>query len=575
MIGYSRLVAEYELETISGYRTLFQELLEPSVKDAQGRVFKTLGDGFLADFSSASSAVECAVGIQGGVSKRGMRIGGQTLSLRIGIHLGETIEDGDDLLGDTVNIASRLEAIASPGGICVSSPVYERVRNETSLRFRSIGPQRLKNIPGLVKVWQVDDPAAPAPKIEQLSGRPSIVVLPFDNLSSAPDQDFFADGLVEDITTALSRFTALFVVARNSAFAYQGAARNLRNVGRELGVRFAVEGSVRCSGRKIRVSAQLIETETGMQVWANRWDRDISDLFTVQDELTTSIVGVLEPEIRKTVRNKALQRPIIDLNAWELVHRGWAELSDWTPDGLERGKSMFQQAIKLDPEFADAYGWLAVAYANEVAYGFTNDIVGNVNLGVETAKRCQALQPHHEGAQYALGFLLAVSGAVDDALAMLELAIERNPNNVYLYLARALARQFKTPVDGAKISQDGMNCLRRSPNDLGAWSFYFMIAFGRMLDDPRDPERLALQAIEQACNQQYTGHPALMLAAVLAVKSKPDLAKRRLDQVLELYPGLSAASFKGFWDDPAWELLMENSTQEIALLVSLGLPESN
>src|SRR5215212_4985033 len=298
VVGYSRLVGLDEAGTVRTLRE-HRACLDPIVESQGGRIVKSTGDGILAEFPSIVAAVECAVAVQNLMADRNASVPeDRRMLLRIGINLGDVLVEGNDILGDGVNVAARLESIAEPGGICVSEAAYQQVRDKLDLSFEDFGEQRLKNIARPIRAFPaILDGAAPFKPELPLPDKPSIAVLPFQNMSGDPEQDYFADGMVEDLITALSRIRELFVIARNSSFTYRGRAVDVKQVGRELGVRYVLEGSVRRAGQRVRVNAQLIDAETGGHLWADRLDREVTDIFALQDELTTELVGVLGLEL--------------------------------------------------------------------------------------------------------------------------------------------------------------------------------------------------------------------------------------------------------------------------------------
>jgi TolB-like protein/class 3 adenylate cyclase len=297
VVGYSRLVRGDEEGTILALRTLREELIEPKVKEYRGRIVKLMGDGILIEFASVVDAVACAATVQQGIAERD--IGGRGIVFRIGINLGDVIIDGDDIQGDGVNVAARLEALSEPGGMCISEAVYEQVRDRLDLQFESLGSQQVKNIDRAVQAWKWHDTrtgsggeAAPTSSVKEAKSqeRPSIAVLPFNNMSSDPEQEYFADGVVEEILTSLAKLPWLFVIARNSSFTYKGKAVDIKQVGRDLGVRYVLEGSIRKAGGRIRMTGQLIDTTTGSHLWADRYDGSLEDIFELQDQITSNVV---------------------------------------------------------------------------------------------------------------------------------------------------------------------------------------------------------------------------------------------------------------------------------------------
>jgi adenylate cyclase len=339
--GYSRLMGADEEGTLERLKALRRDLIDPKIAEHHGRIVKTTGDGLLGEFASAVDAARCAVEIQREMAGRAdPALLDQRIELRIGIHVGDIIIEGDDIFGDGVNIAARLEALAESGGVLVSRTVHDQVRDRLEISFEDLGERELKNIARPVHVFRVakaEPRKAPIPEAAlALPAKPSIAVLPFSNMSGDPEQEYFADGIVEDILTGLSRLTWLFVIARNSSFTYKGQHVDVRQVGRELGVRYVLEGSVRKGGERIRVTGQLIEAETGNHLWADRYDRALEDVFAIQDEITESVIGCIQPEVYAAEHDRAKRKPPQSLDAWESFIRAMCSSSAGTPTRAPR-----------------------------------------------------------------------------------------------------------------------------------------------------------------------------------------------------------------------------------------------
>ena len=367
--GYSRLMAEDEeatLRTLGAYRTAISDL----VAEHGGRIFGTAGDSVIVEFASAVNSVRAGVAIQRALERRNADLPkGRRMEFRIGINLGDVVAEGDDLLGDGVNVAARLQEVANPAGICISSSVQEQIEGKLQFPLTPLGERSLKNIPRPVSVYRVDwDVDAPTTK-DALSGgpltlpdKPSIAVLPFQNMSGDAEQDYFADGMVEEIITALSRMRWLFVIARNSSFTYKGRAVDVKQVGRELGVRYVLEGSVRKAGNRVRITGQLIDTSTGAHLWAERFDGGLEDIFDLQDQVTASVVGAIAPKLEQAEIERAKRKPTESLDAYDYFLRGMAAFHQWTREGNNEALPLFYKAIELDPNFASAYGMAARCY---------------------------------------------------------------------------------------------------------------------------------------------------------------------------------------------------------------------
>src|SRR5712692_381402 len=394
--GYSRLMGLDEAGTA---RTLHEHraAVDPIVAHHGGRIVKTTGDGVLLEFPSIVAAVDCAVVVQNLMRERNRDVPEeQRMLFRIGINLGDVLIDGDDILGDGVNIAARLEGIAEPGGICVSDDVYRQVSGKLDVSFEDIGNQQLKNIARPVHAYRgsfIDVPTSrTSASILPLPDKPSIAVLPFTNMSGDPEQDYFADGMVDDIITALSHFKALFVIARNSSFTYKGRAVDVKVVGRELGVRYVLEGSVRKAANRVRITGQLVDTATGAHLWADRFDGGLDDIFDLQDQVTESVVGAIAPAVEKAEIERAKRKPTASLDAYALYLRGLAKLYQITNrQANDEALRLFNSAIELDPDFASAYGRAAHCYAIARAYGWISGTGSEIAEVTRLAQRAVEL----------------------------------------------------------------------------------------------------------------------------------------------------------------------------------------
>src|ERR1700726_1482337 len=362
--GYSRLMGADEEGTLARLKAYRRELIDPNIAEHRGPIVKTTGDGLLVEFASPVEAVRCAGEIQRAMREReGSLPEDRRIEIRVGINPGDVIIDEDDVYGDGVNIAARLEALADPGGVVISSAVFEQVRDRVSDSFEDLGDQQVKNIARAVRVYrlaQLPTPASPmAVSLLPLPDKPSIAVLPFANMSGDPEQEYFADGMVEEIITALSRIRWLFVIARNSSFTYKGQAVDVKQVGRELGVRYVLEGSVRKAGGRVRITAQLIEVISGAHLWADRFDGSLEDVFELQDKVAVSVAGVIEPALRSAEIRRAAARPTNDLTAYDLYLRAY-EMYFSSARQIPAALCLLERAIERDPRYGPALAWAAV-----------------------------------------------------------------------------------------------------------------------------------------------------------------------------------------------------------------------
>jgi TolB-like protein len=360
--GYSRLVGIDEEGTLARLRSVRMELIDAAVAVHGGRIINTTGDGILVEFPSVVDAGRCALEVQRGLAERDVGTPeDRRIALRIGIHLGDVVVDGTDLLGDAVNIAARLEGIAEPGGIYMSDDAWRQVRDKLPVTFVDLGDQSLKNIARPVHVYRIDMGAAPPPPLA-LPDKPSIAVLPFQNMSGDAEQEYFTDGMVEDIITGLSRIKWLFVIARHSTFAYKGKSVDIKQIGRELGVRYVLEGSVRKGGNRLRITGQLIDAETGVHVWADRYDGVLEDVFDLQDRITETIVGIIEPSVRRAEIERARRKRPDSLGAYELYLRALPHMYSAMPEDAIVAQGYLEQALALDPDYAAVHAALALCH---------------------------------------------------------------------------------------------------------------------------------------------------------------------------------------------------------------------
>ena len=472
--GYSRLMGEDEAGTLARLRTHRRELIDPQVAEHKGRIVKTTGDGILIEFPSVVEAVACAIAVQQGMAERNAETPEhQRIVFRVGINLGDVIVEDGDIHGDGVNIASRLEALAEPGEICISGTVRDHIGDRLDLAFEDIGEQALKNINRAVRVFRVRPAVAQnAPKAVPTKGspvlalpeRPSIAVLPFQNMSGDPEQEYFADGMVEEITTAIARFPWLSVVARNSAFAYKGKAVDVKQVARELGVRYVLEGSVRKAGNRVRITGQLIGATTGAHLWADRFDGSIEDIFELQDQVASSVVGVIEPRMRLIEADRVSRRPTENLDAYDLFLRAGAQISKRSKEGAADSIRLCRRALELDPAFVPAMARIAGSRQQQLTLHWIPPSGAEVEEGIRMARQALAATRDHPEVLRMAGHALAfLAGEHETGLAAIDRAIELNPNYAFAYAHRALVLNWLNRPDEAIVAAE--RALRLSPND--------------------------------------------------------------------------------------------------------------
>jgi adenylate cyclase len=461
---YSALMAADEEATVRDLKA-HQAVILPMVAGHGGRVIDTAGDGVLAEFGSVLDAVKCALAIQGTMVERNALIeASRRMQFRIGINQGDVVVDDARVYGDGVNIAARLEAIADPGGICISDKVYQEIRGKVDMRFEDLGAQQLKNIPEPVRVYRIEAHTAPtgAPPsrpVLTLPDRPSIAVLPFTNLSGDPKEDYFSDGTTEDIITELSRFSDLFVIARNSSFQYKGKSPDIRQVGKELGVCYVLEGSIRRAGDRVRITAQLIDATTGAHRWADRYDRKIEDVFAVQDEVARTIVGILTAHVNKAEAERVLQKPPASWHAHDFylraVHSYAAFWSALQVERLYETRRTLEQSISIDPTYARAYALLADSHVSAWIQPLDADYRTDAALdrAYQLARKAIQLDPRLEKAHGSLGYVLTFKREHDASVAAFEKAIALNPNysNSQYCAALAFAGEYDRTISVAQV----------------------------------------------------------------------------------------------------------------------------
>ncbi|CDM62185.1 MULTISPECIES: adenylate/guanylate cyclase domain-containing protein [Rhizobium] len=443
VVGYSRLASEDEDRTLARLRALRSDLIDPTIAVHNGRVIKRTGDGALVEFRSVVDAVRCAIEVQNGMVERNAGVQhDRRIEFRIGIHLGDVVEESDgDLMGDGVNIASRIEGVAAPGAICLSEDAYRQVRARLDLSVSDLGNTQLKNIAEPIRIYSLQVGAAAQAKPLVTAGAVarapaalppglSIAVLPFANMSGDAEQEYFADGISEDIITALSKLSQLFVIARNSSFTFKGRNVNVQEVGHSLNVRYVLEGSVRKSGNKVRITAQLIDATTGGHQWAERFDRDLSDIFAVQDDVTQQIVGALELKLTTGDQQRLAAEQTQNLEAYDCFLRGREHMWRLTREQNIQGQQLLQRAIDLDPKFAPAHAFLAVAHGLAYVNQWSQSPSKSLEQATGSATQAVALDDRYPYAHWALGVVSLYLRRLDVAIREAERVIALAPNLV-------------------------------------------------------------------------------------------------------------------------------------------------
>ncbi|MBB3351363.1 hypothetical protein HJB79_06755 [Rhizobium lentis] len=536
--GYSRLVAANEedaLATLSVYGATIGDL----VREHGGRIFGSAGDSMIAEFHSAVQGVRAAVAIQRALHRRNADLPvDRRMEFRLGLNLGDVVVSGDNLLGDGVNVAARLQEVALPSGICISGALREQIEGKLDFPLVSMGDRTLKNIPRPVPVhrvdWSREDPieAGVLGGPLRLPDKPSIAVLPFVNMSDDPEQEYFADGLTEDIITALSLYRWFFVIAQNSSFVFKGRAVDVKQIGRDLGVRYIVEGSVRRAGMRVRVTGQLIEAESGVHLWAQRYDREIADIFAIQDELTQNVVGAIEPEILIGESRRALLRTTDNLDAYESHMRGtWLHNAQDTAEHFIEAINWHRRAIELDPSFARAHMMLARSLYARCLRGFSDDVDrDSTELRVE-AERAVALDPRDPYSHYVMCLSHFAAHNAPAAVEASQQAIDLNPNFALAHMALGWARIFTGHFAEAR---DPLHmALRLSPHDPFTFLFFDRLALSHYHLGNYDE---AVHYSERGLSLRRAYFNRLVLLASLGQLDRHDEARRLIPEILAHAP---------------------------------------
>lgn len=569
--GYSRLMGKDEVWTL---RELTQRrvTLDSFIAFYRGRIANTAGDSVLAEFGSAVDAVQCAVEAQAALTASNVNVPpGRQINFRIGVHVGDVMVKNDDLFGDGVNIAARLEAIAQPGGICISDDAWRQIRGKVDIAFDDIGPQVLKNIAEPMRAWRAridgaDSPVTPTrPLNEQaqpiaIPDKPSIAVLPFQNMSDDPEQEYFADGIVEEIITALSRFRSLLVIARNTSFTYKGKAVDIKQVGRELGVRYVLEGSVRKAGGRVRITGQLIDAETGAHLWADKIDGVLEDVFDLQDQVTSSVVGAIAPAVELAETERTKRKPTANLDSYDLFMRGSSAIWEGR---LKEAISYFKRAIEKDDRYANAYGLCAGAYVVLQSYG---------GVALSSEDKLEAIRFANLAATLGTDDAMTLARAAqalvyfdkqyERAMAMADRAIALNPNLASVWLIRGwVLRLCGQPEESIKSFFRALQFSELDPARIGA---YCGISYGCfMLGRYEEGCVWAAKALQKYENTLYL----VPLIANAMRAGREDEALNAVARLLQLVPDIRVSRLKELTPPRCW---LESFGQA---LVEAGVPE--
>ena len=564
VVGYSALMQRAEEATYAEFERLKREVIEPGLSRHDGRLIKTTGDGALAEFASPTAAVRCAVEIQESIAS-----GRSPLRLRIGVNLGEVIVGADgDLFGDGINIAVRLEGGADPGGVLISEKVYGEVEGKLGAGFEDRGELQLKNIAKPVRAYAVRAGALSAPPegpraALPLPDKPSIAVLPFDNMSGDPEQEYFADGMVEEITTALSRFKWLFVIARNSSFTFKGKNVDVKEVGRRLGVRYVLEGSVRKASGQVRITGQLIDASTGAHIWADRFERDLTDIFTLQDEVTAAVVSAIQPKLLQTEIAMAARRRPENPTAYDFYLRAMAHFYLTTRESLTEAIKLAHRALELDPRFGLVAALGGVLHANNVLLGYADDPRSDRQEAIRLMRLAFSLDDGDPDmlAWAALTSTLMV-GDSESEIEMADRAVALNPNSYIAWISRGwVHRNAGLPEEAIRSFE---RAIRASPLDPLLYRLFS--GMGMALIELRRFEE-AIAAGKKALRQNSSFLAVhIVLASAFAHLGRDAEAREAAARVLELDPAFTISARMG-------QRRQAHAKLEIEGLRKAGLPE--
>jgi adenylate cyclase len=557
--GYTKLMADNEaatLATLNDYRHIMSCLVE----NHGGRVVDMVGDNLLAEFPSAVDAVRCALLIQDQLADRNREVEEtRQMHFRIGIHIGDLIVDGERIVGDGVNIAARIESMAPPGGVAMSETVLDQVAGKLPIAVQDRGEHELKNVPRPVHIYEIadDDGSPPPPEVAAsggdnghdaaLAGKHAIAVLPFRNLSRDPEQEYFADGLAEDLITSLASLRTYPVISRNSSFSYKDSNTDPRRIGHDLGAHYVVAGSVRKSGKRVRVTAELVDAVDGHQVWSGRYDREMSDIFELQDDLTLAIAGAVGPALSKSEIQHAIRRPIQSLDAWDCVHRGMWHMFQYTREHNEEARSWARRAIELAPDYAMAYSLVAFTCMYDILYQWTDDVPATIGLAEESSQKAIALDHDDPMALIAYGYTLSMSKQRDRAVSVLKRAVEANPSSALASWALGATLRMAGQHDEAIAWVE--KAIRLSPQDELMHEFLFTIGSAHFLaGDYEAAIEYARRSLDVRADRPGA---CRLLAAAYGLMGRQEEAARALEQFARISPNFDLEHLRNFLPDEA------------------------
>jgi len=543
--GYSRLIGADEGGTLRALKAIRAELIDPKIAEHRGRLVKTTGDGLLVEFGSVVDALRCATEVQRAMSERNSGVlPDDRIEFRIGINMGDIVVEDGDIFGDGVNVAARLEGLAEPGGICVSARVQEDAAGRLDLAFDDMGEQALKNIARPVRAYRVamdrcvEVAKEPAPL--PLPDKPSLAVLPFQNMTGDPEQEYFVDGMVEEITTAIARLSWLFVIARNSAFTYKGRPVDVKQVAQELGVRYVLEGSVRKAGNRVRITGQLIDTTTGAHIWADRFDGALDDIFELQDRVASSVVGAIEPKLQKSEIERVARKPTESLGAYDLYLRALEQYHKYTKEGFCEAVALLERALVIDPSYAPAaalIGWCRVFQREGwqlVSEAEATEALRLARGAIEAGK------DDPDTLWMAGHIILLFGGDVAGAARAFDRALILNPNSAHAWMARGFAFYCQNRPSPAIEALE--RAMRLSPLDPQSHMFTCGMAFAYIAAGRYEE---AMEWVDQSLRELPRYSPSMYLKVILCAHlDRIEEAREWLGRLLEITPDLTIAGYE-------------------------------
>jgi adenylate cyclase len=570
VVGFGRLMGEDEEGTLARLKACRAEIIDPAIRKHKGRIVKLIGDGLLAEFGSVVDAVRCAIEIQNLMSTHNTDVPhDRRIEMRIGINAGDVIVEGDDIYGDGVNIAARIEALADPGGVCVSGKVRDELQGKVNLGFEDLGARSVKNIAEPVRVYRIAPdrlitPAAPTARPVLFPEKPSIAVLPFASMNSDPEVEFFADGMSEEIITALSRVPDLFVISRNSTFVYKGRAVSVPKVAQDLGVKYILEGSVRAAGNRVRVTAQLIEGASGRHVWAERYDGELSDIFQVQDDITRNIALALQVKLTYGELARLWEGQTTDLRAWAKMVDGRKLFNEYNRTEILGARRLFEEAVEIDPGYAGALVHLGLTHWWEARYALEVDAEGALARAEEVIERLERLGNRDSGVHFLRGYVAFVRRKHDTAIAEIEQAAALSPSDSWVLSVLGQVSIFAgQPKKGIEAL---IQAMRLSPYHLDWQPYNLALGYAWAGENEHEAIRMAEGYVQRLPTDPYGYTNLAIVQAFFGHETQAEMAIKLLRQ---RYPGFGAKTLRRS------ELYKRSEDLDRVLMVlgEAGLPE--